>query len=80
MRSTVIIEDELFKRAKQSAAAQNTTLSAIVNQALRQVLTEPVARAPRFTVVPYGPARKKTHHEPADFAAALERDDHRSLR
>lgn len=81
MRSTVIIDDELFKRAKQRAAALNTTLSAVINQALRRDLAEPAAaQAPRYAVIPYGSPRRKRRHEPADFAAALEADDRRSLR
>ena len=49
MRSTVIIEDELFKTAKRRAAERGTTLSNLVNQALRESLAKPEATASRAT-------------------------------
>jgi hypothetical protein len=59
----------------------NTTLSAIVNQALRQALDdEPVHQATRFEIVAFGDPTEAVHHDPADFVAALEDDDRRSLR
>jgi hypothetical protein len=33
MRSTLILDDDLFRKAKRRAAALNTTLSDVVNQA-----------------------------------------------
>jgi hypothetical protein len=36
MRSTLILDDDLFRKAKRRAAALNTTLSDVVNQALRE--------------------------------------------
>ncbi|MHB8420784.1 MAG: hypothetical protein ACYDCL_22140 [Myxococcales bacterium] len=72
MRSTVILDDDLFKRAKQRAAELGTTLSEIVNQALRLALATPPRQAPEFRMVTYGPKRPIVHHEPADLDAALE--------
>jgi predicted transcriptional regulator len=80
VRSTVIIDDDLFRRAKEQAARQNTTLSAVVNQALRQALDRPSAEAPVFHMVTFGDPGVRVDHEPAEFAAALEQDDFRCPR
>ena len=80
VRSTLILDDDLFKKAKHRAARDGTTLSAVVNQALRECLREEPAKAPPFTMVTFGSPRRKLRHEPADLAAALDEDDRRSLR
>ncbi len=80
VRSTVIFEDELFKKAKQRAAALNTTLSDIVNQALRESLAQPVSEAPMFHMITFGNPKAKRHREPRDFQAVLEEEDRHALR
>lgn len=80
MRSTVIIEDELFKKAKRRAAERGTTFSDLVNQALRESLAKPEAKAPPFRMTTFGAPKTKVHREPRDFHAASEEDDRRSLR
>ncbi len=80
MRSTVIIEDELFKKAKRRAAERGTTLSDLVNQALRESLAKPEAEAPLFRMTTFGASKTKVHREPRDFHAASEEDDRRGLR
>lgn len=80
MRSTVIIEDELFKRAKRRAAERGNTLSDLVNQALRESLARPEVSAPPFRMTTFGDAKTKVHHEPEDYDAASEDEDRRSLR
>jgi hypothetical protein len=80
MRSTVIIDDDLFRRAKQRAAALNTTLSDVVNQALRQSLAEPILKAPAFHMITFGDPGARVRHEPGDLHAAIDDDDRRSLR
>jgi len=44
MRTTLILEDRLFRGAKREAGQKGTTLSDVVNQALRNHL---LAKAPR---------------------------------
>ena len=80
MRSTVIIEDELFKKAKRRAVERRTTFSDLVNQALRESLARPEVTAPPFRMTTFGDPKKKVHREPRDFHAASEADDRRSLR
>jgi hypothetical protein len=46
MRTTLILEDQLFHNAKREAAEAGTTLSEVVNRALRrQLLPKPVDEA-----------------------------------
>ena len=80
MRSTLILDDELFKKAKRRAAERGTTLSEVVNQALRESLAKPESPARPFHMTTFGDAKKKVHREPADFHDATEVDDVRSLR
>ena len=46
MKTTIEISDPLFEQAKQVAARDGTTLRALVEQGLRQVLKEPANRKP----------------------------------
>jgi hypothetical protein len=46
MKTTIDIADPLLRRAKQLAARRNTTLKAVIEEALRRVLQEG-ARSPR---------------------------------
>ena len=79
MRTTLVLDNALFKRAKQQAASLGTTFSDLVSQALRQALTKPAAPATRFEMITFGNARRRVHHEPADFSEAIEADDRQSL-
>jgi hypothetical protein len=80
MRSTLIIDDHLFKQARQRAADLGTTLSDVVNQALREALAKPKAKAAaKFSMITFGGPAGSQRHEPADFAEAAEADDERSL-
>ena len=79
MRSTLIIDDHLFKRARQRAAALGTTVSEVVNQALRETLTKPQVKPATFAMITFGDPAHPQHHEPSDFADALVDDDARSL-
>ncbi len=76
MRTTIILDDALFRKAKERAARTNTTLSSLVSQALRENLEprraptpRPVFRMPTYT----GPA--PLDHAPGDFHALLDSDD-----
>ena len=50
MKSTVDIADNLLAEAKQAAAREGTTLRALVEAGLRQVLRERRARSAPFTL------------------------------
>ena len=81
MRTTLVLDDQLFRQAKRRAAERNLTLSDIVNEALRESLKGPArATASPFSMVTYGRARGRVHHEPADFAGTLEDEDRDRLR
>ena len=75
MRTTLIIDDDLLRQAKQRAAEWKLTVSDVVNSALRECLGRPVHSAPPFSLITYGRSNERVHHEPADFDAALERED-----
>jgi hypothetical protein len=79
MRTTVVLDDGLAREAKRLAARRSITLSDLVAEALRAALAEPSRPAPRFEMVTYGEGAAPLHHEPKDFAAAIEEDDRRSL-
>jgi hypothetical protein len=74
MRTTLIIDDLLLKRAKEAAAKAGCTVSDIVNQALGESLAARACPKPHFEMITYG-SSARSRHEPADFAAALEVDD-----
>jgi hypothetical protein len=76
MRTTIVIEDQLFKLAKRRAAERDVTLGDVVNEALREVLSRPApTRRQRFQMITFGAEQAPVHHEPADFAAALAAED-----
>lgn len=79
MRTTIVLDDRIFREAKRRAASLGTTLSDVVNQALREVLSRPAEDAPVFRMVTFGKRGGGAHHEPADFADVLESDDRASV-
>jgi hypothetical protein len=72
MRTTLVIDDELLRRAKYRAAERNLTVSDVVNQALRLALSEPAPAAAPFTMPTYGGGSAPARHEPLDFDPTLE--------
>lgn len=40
-RTTLVLEDSLFRQMKKKAAAEGRTLQAVANELLRRALTEP---------------------------------------
>ena len=79
VRTTLVIDDHLFRAAKELAAARGVTLSELLNEALRAALAQPERPAPRFQMITYGGGDPAVHHEPADLAAAIEEDDRSSV-
>jgi hypothetical protein len=80
MRTTLILDDTLFRRAKRRALERDLTLSDVVNEALREALREPHVAAAPFSMVTFGRPDRRVRHEPADFAAAVEDQDLDGLR
>ena len=68
MRTTLVIDDQLFRKAKAQAARRGITLSELVAQALRSQLVEPAAQHALFVMPTYGQRGTHVHHEPGDFA------------
>jgi hypothetical protein len=75
MRTTVVLDDGLLRKARKRAADTGLTLGELVNLALRDMLATPEAKAPHFEMITYGRGRAPVRHEPGDFAQALEDDD-----
>lgn len=80
MRTTLVLDDKLFRQAKRRAAERNLTLSDVVNEALRESFRSPARAASPFAMPTYGRARTRVHHEPSDFAGTLEDEDREGLR
>lgn len=79
MKTTLIIEDTILKKAKEQAAARDTTVSELVNQSLRSYLHATAAPAgqPRaFSMPVFGQAATRAASvAPAQLAEL--RDDGR---
>jgi hypothetical protein len=57
MRTTVRLDDELLAAAKQRAAAEHTTLTSLIEDALRRTLAvRPVAVSERLRLCQFGDA------------------------
>jgi hypothetical protein len=57
-RTTVRLPDELMKRAKRKAAAEGRSVTALIEDGLRQVLSgDPRPRRPRRTLPPVSSAQ-----------------------
>jgi hypothetical protein len=71
MRTTLVLDDNLVKRARHVAVDRGMTLSELVNHALRETLARGDGEAePRFAMVTFG-GPEPTAHSPADFDAVL---------
>lgn len=80
MRTTLVPDDNLVRRARQRATERGLTLSDVVDEALRALLDRPVSAALPFRLVTFGGPPDGNSREPAAFAASLEEDDRRRLR
>ena len=54
MRTTLILDDALVRRARRRALEHDLTLSDVVNEALREALREPPVAAAPFAMVTFG--------------------------
>ena len=75
MRTTVQLDDDVFRQAKAAAAAAGITLSRLIEDSLRENLQRVHAsektRARRFRMVAFGQRERRVAHEPVDFASLL---------
>lgn len=78
VRTTVIIDDALFRDAKRAAAQAGCSLSDLVNQALHAALSKRKEPRPVFHMITYG-GRAHAAHDPEDFKNAIEAEDVASL-
>lgn len=70
MRTTVRLDDDLLAAAKQRAAADRTTLTALIEDSLRQTLSQrPASGRRRFKLRPLGDARTRAGVDLDDSAA-----------
>lgn len=70
MRTTVRLNDDLLTAAKQHAAAEHTTLTALIEDSLRQALAQrPSAGGRHFELYPFGDARTRVGVDLNDSAA-----------
>ncbi len=60
MRTTVRLQDELLKRAKQRAAAEGRSLTSLIEEGLQMVLGRPGPRRARKVSLPVSRARGGT--------------------
>jgi Arc/MetJ family transcription regulator len=82
MRTTVILNDKLVAEAKRLAAARNTTLSEIVNEALRECLARPPASgsAKSFRMPVFRGEGRRLDSAPAELASVEEDEELRPYR
>jgi hypothetical protein len=69
MKTTLNVDDELLRRAKRRAAERGTTLTAVVEEALRAILSEPPRRQPFTLRMPTVRGDRPPAVDPADRAA-----------
>jgi hypothetical protein len=75
MRTTLVLDDRLVREAKRRAVDTGTTLSEIVNDALREALRPAPAVVPPFRMITYGDPSKTLDLTPEDIKALLQDDD-----
>jgi Arc/MetJ family transcription regulator len=82
MRTTLILDDDLVAKAKRLAAHDHRTLSEVVNQALRDLLT-PSTRLrevpPPYRALTFGDPTRPVAMEPEDLARLEVEDDRARL-
>jgi hypothetical protein len=81
VRTTVIIEERLFRAAKRAAAIRGMTLSDLVCEALRGALASRSSPAPtEFRMTTYGRPAHGVQHEPRELAETIDDEEASRLR
>jgi len=68
MRTTLIIDDSVFQKAKKQALEAGTTLSDLTNSALRHFLASRSPTEERPFVMPVFGGGEKVHQTPGELA------------
>lgn len=74
MKTTLVLEDEVIRRAKRRAAELGVTLSAFTERALRDALADRPVHRKRIVLPIAGANLPKTEHSVAELKA-LDQDD-----
>ncbi len=82
MRTTMIIDDDLFRKAKKRAAETGISVSEVVNRALREAFSQTIsaAKLPPFRMVTFGRGQSRVDHLPADLARLVDDEDGTGVR
>jgi Arc/MetJ family transcription regulator len=77
MRTTITLDDRLLAQLKKRAAASGTSVSRLVEQAIRLLMRTPPAaqREDRFELVTFGAGGRFSRHNMDKVSALLEADD-----
>jgi hypothetical protein len=75
MRTTLVLDDQLLRRARKRAAEDGTTLSELVNDALRDALREKQSPQRPFRLITFGGTDGAVPREPSDFKTIIEDED-----
>jgi hypothetical protein len=77
MRTTLVLDDEILKRARHRAIDLGVTLSELVNRSLERVLDEEEAQKELepFQMVTFDGGADEVGHTPEDFKRIMEDED-----
>ncbi len=77
MRTTITLDERLMDQLKRRAAEQGTSVSKLVEQAVRLFVRTPRApgASPRFELVTFGKGGRFTRHNIDKTSALTEADD-----
>jgi hypothetical protein len=77
MRTTITLDERLMAQLKRRAAEQGTSVSKLVEQAIRLFVRTPRAPAesPTFELVTFGKGGRFTRHNIDKASALIEADD-----
>ncbi len=77
MRTTITLDDRLFMQIKRRAAETGTSVSRVVEQAVRMLMTTPTPEsdAEPFELITFGAGGRFSHHNVDRTSALLEIDD-----
>ena len=77
MRTTITLDDRLLVQLKKRASESGTSVSRLIEQAVRVLMRPPPAakRADRFELVTFGAGGRFSRHNVDKTSALLEDDD-----
>jgi len=79
MRTTVVVDDWLFREAKKRAVEAGISFSEMINRSLRETLARKVGGAGPFAMVTFGSPGDEEALTPSDFYDEIERDDEKDF-